>query len=296
MSFGGPEGPEEVRPFLENVVRGRGVPQARLEEAERHYRHFGGASPINARNRVLVAALRARLAAEGLRVYWGNRLWRPYVADVVRQMADDGVGHAFVFVTSAFDSPAGFTRYVEDVERARGALGGRAPVLEVLPPFFDQPLFVEAHAAALREALAADLPAPVRVLFTAHSIPVAMARACPYEAQLRWACSRIAAAASVHDWSLVYQSRSGRPDQAWLEPDVLQGLAAAHAQGVGGVVLSPVGFVTDHMEVLWDLDVEAAAQARELGLGVVRAATVCDRPAFVEMIAGLVTQPAAVSA
>lgn len=285
-----------MRPFLENVVRGRGVPPARLDEAARHYMHFGGRSPINARNRELVAALRKRLAPDGIDVYWGNRLWRPFVGEALREMADAGVERAIAFVTSAFDSPAGFTRYREDLEEARAALGARAPAVEVLPPFFDRPEFVEAHADALRHALGADLAPPVRVLFTAHSIPTAMARACPYEAQLRWACGRIAEAAGVRDWALAFQSRSGRPDEPWLGPDVLESLAAAHAEGVRGVVLSPVGFITDHMEVRWDLDVEAVERARTLALAVVRAATVCERPAFVEMVASLAREAAALHA
>jgi protoporphyrin/coproporphyrin ferrochelatase len=290
VSFGGPEQPDEVRPFLEEVVRGRGVPEARLAEAARHYEHFGGVSPINARNRELVSALQQRLARDdpGFRVYWGNRHSPPRLRDAVAAMAEAGVCRALAFVTSAFDSPAGFTRYLDDLERARAEVGGSAPEVVALPPFFDRPLFVGAQAALLREALDGAASPRARVLFTAHSIPVAMARTCPYEEQLRRACAAVAGEVGVSDWELAYQSRSGSPGLPWLEPDLQEALTRALEAGARTVVVCPIGFVTDHMEVCYDLDVEARAQAQELGLGFVRCATVSRHPDFVEMIAGLV--------
>jgi protoporphyrin/coproporphyrin ferrochelatase len=285
VSFGGPEGPEEVRPFLERVVSGRGVPPERLAEAARHYDRFGGVSPINARNRALVAALRDRLAEPPfrMRAYWGNRYSRPTIEDALRAMRDDGVRHARAFVTSAFDSPAGFSRYQEAIARARAALGVGAPAVEVLPPFWDHPLFESAQEGVLRQGLAAA-QGRTRVVFTAHSIPVAMASVCSYDADLATACERAARACGAADWVLAYQSRSGRPNEAWLGPDVGAALARAASGGIETAVVCPIGFVTDHMEVRYDLDVEAAAQAEALGLGFVRCPTVDRHPAFLEMI------------
>jgi ferrochelatase len=292
VSFGGPEGPDEVRPFLDEVVRGRGVPEARLAEAARHYEHFGGVSPINARNRELVSALQERLARDvpGFRIYWGNRYSSPRLREAVAAMGEDGVCRALAFVTSAFDSPAGFTRYLDDLERARAEVGACAPEVVALPPFFDQPLFVSAQAALLRKALHDAASPRARVLFTAHSIPVAMARTCPYEEQLRWACAAVAGEVGVSAWELAYQSRSGSPGMPWLEPDLQEALTRALESGAQAVVVCPIGFVTDHMEVCYDLDVEARAQAQELGLGFVRCGTVSRHPDFVEMIAALVAE------
>jgi ferrochelatase len=285
VSFGGPEGPEEVRPFLERVTSGRGVPAERIAEAARHYDRFGGVSPINARNRALVATLRDRLAEPpfGMRVYWGNRFSRPTVEDALRAMRADGVGLARAFVTSAFESPAGFGRYRDAIAAARAAIGSGAPVIEVLPAFWDHPLFSSAQAGVLRQGLD-SARGRTRVVFTAHSIPVSMARGCSYDADLATACARTAQAAGGPDWVLAYQSRSGRPGEAWLGPDVGAALARAVSAGVETAVVCPIGFVTDHMEVRYDLDVEAAAQAEALGLGFVRCPTADRHPAYVEMI------------
>jgi ferrochelatase len=291
VSFGGPEGPDEVRPFLERVVTGRGVPPERLEEAARHYDLFGGVSPINARNRALITRLRDRLAEPPFRIpaYWGNRYSRPTLEDAVRAMRRDGLRRALAFVTSAFDSPPGFTRYLEAVARARVAVGPGAPAVVPLPPFWNHPLFEAAQAALLGRSLA-GAHGRTRVVFTAHSIPGAMASRCRYDADLATASARAAGACGVSDWVLAFQSRSGSPGQPWLGPDVRSTLQRAAAAGVDTVVVCPIGFVTDHMEVCYDLDVEAWGEAEELGLDFVRCETVDRHPAFVEMILSMVAE------
>ena len=301
LSFGGPEGPDDVMPFLENVTRGRGIPPERLAAVAEHYHHFGGVSPINEQNRRLLAALRAELAEHGvgLPVYWGNRNWEPYLADTLRQMRDDGVRRALGFATSAFSSYSGCRQYHEDIERARAEVGAGAPEVDKLRHYFNHPGFVEPHADAVRAALA-SLPGPrragARLVFTAHSIPVAMdASSGPegglYSAQLRESARLVAeAAAPGLEWDLVWQSRSGPPQVPWLEPDVNDHLAALADRGVTDVVVSPVGFVSDHLEVVWDLDNEAADTAAELGLGFARAATPGTDPRFVAMIRELAAE------
>ncbi len=290
LSFGGPEGPAEVEPFLNNVVRGRRVPPERLAEVAKHYDHFGGVSPINAQIRALLAALIAELNANGppLAVYWGNRHWHPMLEDAIGQMAEDGIGRAMAFCTSAFGSYPGCRQYREDIERARAAVGGAAPRIDKLRLFYNHPGFIETVAARLEEARAA-IPAEQRstsaTVFTAHSIPSAMAASSPYEGHVREACRLVAERAGLGSWHLAYQSRSGPPSQPWLEPDlrrVLETLAATN--GAGYVTLVPIGFVTDHMEVVYDLDIEAAGLCEELGLGMVRASTVGCHPRFVRMI------------
>jgi protoporphyrin/coproporphyrin ferrochelatase len=297
LGFGGPEGPDDVMPYLENVTRGRGIPRERLEAVAEHYLHFGGVSPINDQNKALVEALRTELAATGtdLPVYWGNRNWAPYVEDVWRQMATDGVEHAYVLATSAYASFSGCRQYHEDVARARVALESdptapAGPTAEKLPHYFDQPGFVRANADALAAALA-ELPAELRdgarLVATAHSIPNAMADVAgpqghAYETELQRAAQLVVdAAAPGRAFDLVWQSRSGPPSVPWLEPDVndhLRGLAEA---GERAVVLFPVGFISDHLEVIWDLDNEAKETAEELGLAFARAATAGTHPAFV---------------
>jgi ferrochelatase len=295
VSFGGPEGMADVSPFLDRVLGGRPVPAARRLEVASHYEHFGGVSPINAQNRALLSALRAELAAHGppLPVYWGNRHWHPFLADTLRAMARDGVRRALAFATSAYSSYPGCRAYLEDIERARDEVGPAAPVVDKLRVFHDHPGFAEANADRLREALAA-LPPPrraaARVAFTAHSIPLAMAAASDYVAQLEETCGLVAAAAGHPAWALVYQSRSGPPGQPWLAPDILDHLAALRSEGVTDVVVAPVGFVSDHMEVRYDLDVEARRRAEELGLGYVRAGTAGTHPAFVRMVRELVLE------
>jgi protoporphyrin/coproporphyrin ferrochelatase len=301
LSFGGPEGPEEVLPFLENVTRGRGVPPERLVEVAEHYQHFGGVSPINGQNRALIEALRAEFDLHGidLPIYWGNRNWHPYVEDTVRAMAADGIRQAAVFVTSAYSSYSSCRQYQDDLAAARAAVGESAPDLFKLRHFFDHPGFIDPQVDAVIVALAAIDPSrrgTTRLLFTAHSIPTAMAaNAGPdgelYVGQLT-AASRLVAdgAAPGVAWDLVFQSRSGPPAVPWLGPDIGEALRALAGDGVSDVIVVPVGFVSDHLEVQWDLDVEAAAVARDLGLGFTRTATPGTDPRFVAMVRELVVE------
>jgi protoporphyrin/coproporphyrin ferrochelatase len=273
ISFGGPEGPDDVMPFLENVTRGRNVPRARLEAVAEHYLAFGGVSPINEQCRELIAALDLPLP-----VYWGNRNWTPYLTDTVRDMTAAGVRRALAFVTSAYRSYSSCRQYLEDIERARAEVGPDAPVIDKIQRFYDHPGFIGPFAENVRAALA-GLPPDAHVVFTAHSIPVAMAElAGPgggrYVAELTRAGELAAEQAGFHGpWSLAYSSRSGPPSQSWLEPDINDHLAALAKDGVTAVAVVPIGFVSDHMEVRHDLDVEAAQTARSLGLAFARAAT-----------------------
>jgi ferrochelatase len=301
LSFGGPEGPDEVMPFLENVTRGRNVPVERLAAVAEHYLHFGGVSPINQQNRDLIAGIRNELGDHGisLPVYWGNRNWHPYVADTVQTMADDGIGHALVFVTSAYSSYSSCRQYQDDLAAARGVVGDDAPQLDKLRHFFDHPGFVEPQVDAVRGAvaeIAASRRETTRLVFTAHSIPVSMAESAGpqghlYVAQLREA-ARLIAEAGAPDlvWDLVFQSRSGSPQTPWLGPDVVDHLRTRAAEGTTDVVVVPVGFVSDHLEVKWDLDVEAAKAARDLRIGFVRTPTPGTDPRFVTMVRELVTE------
>lgn len=289
VSFGGPEGPGEVLPFLRRVTAGRDVPEQRLAAVAEQYRHFGGISPINAQNRALLDALRSRLE---LPVYWGNRNSPPYLADAVRQMADDGVRRALAFVTSAYSSYSGCRQYLEDIAGARGQVGEAAPSIDKLRAFYHHPGFVGPFAEATRRA-AQDLPAAVRgqarVVFTAHSLPLAMARNCAYRQQLDQTCRLVAEAAGLAPgWTLAWNSRSGPPGQPWLEPDVGAELARLASAGVPAAVVVPVGFLSDHMEVVYDLDTVAVPQARSLGMAVTRAST--PHLALVPMIEALVAE------
>ncbi|SFL06383.1 ferrochelatase [Geodermatophilus ruber] len=301
LSFGGPEGPEDVLPFLENVTRGRGIPRERLAAVAEHYHHFGGVSPINDQNKALIAAIEADLAAAGvdLPVYWGNRNWAPYVEDTWRQMAEDGIEHAYVFATSAYASASGCRQYHEDVARARAAFGPGAPTAEKLPHYYDAPGFLRANAEALAAALASlpeDVRDTARLVATAHSIPVAMAEVAgppghAYEAELTVAAQKVVdATVPGRRFDLVWQSRSGPPSMPWLEPDVNDHLRALAAAGERAVVLFPIGFVSDHLEVIWDLDHEARQTAEELGLAFARAGTAGTHPAFVAAVRELVQE------
>ncbi|MGQ0774350.1 MAG: ferrochelatase [Pseudonocardiales bacterium] len=299
LSFGGPESAEQVRPFLENVTRGRGVPPERLDEVAQHYLHFGGVSPINQCNRDLITLIERALAAAGLElpVYFGNRNWHPMVEDTVATMAADGVRTALVFATSAWGGYSGCRQYHEDIARARAAVGSGAPDLVKLRHFFDHPLFVAAWSDALRTAREQVGPA-ARVVFTAHSVPVTADAAAGlvaegghrYSRQVADAARLIAAAAGVDGYDLAWQSRSGPLQVPWLAPDVLDHLDALHAQGVPGVVVAPIGFVSDHLEVVWDLDREARDRAAELGMSFVRVATPGTDARFAEMVVELVTE------
>jgi ferrochelatase len=295
VSFGGPEGPDDVMPFLENVTRGRNVPRERLAEVAHHYERFGGVSPINEQNRALVAALERELVAGGIElpIYLGNRNWHPFLADTLAEMRDAGVERSLAFFTSAFSSYSGCRQYREDLYRAQSAVGPDAPEVLKLRAFYNHPGFIGANADRVSDALGeipAERRAGARVVFSAHSIPSAMAERCRYAEQLAESARLVAAAVGDPAFSVVYQSRSGSPQVPWLAPDVCDHLRELHADGVRDVVLSPLGFVSDHMEVLFDLDVEAAELGAELGLGVVRAGTAGTHPAFVAMIRELVAE------
>lgn len=291
QSFGGPEAPDEVTPFLENVTRGRGIPPERLAEVAEHYHHFGGRSPINDQCRALKAALEE---AVDLPVYWGNRNWHPFLADTLRLMQADGIRRALSFCTSGYAGWSSCRQYREDIARARAEVGPGAPRVEKLRHFFDHPGFIEPMAERTRAALA-EVGEGARLVFVAHSIPRSMAesagpRGHEYEGQLRVAADLVAGAVGHSEHDLAWCSRSGPPHIPWLTPDVGDHLATLKAQGVESAVLVPIGFVSDHMEVVYDLDVEAAERAAEVGITIARAGTVGTHPAFVAMIRELVEE------
>jgi ferrochelatase len=303
LSFGGPEGPEDVLPFLRNVTRGRGIPDERLAAVAEHYQHFGGVSPINEQNRALIQALRDEFRIHGvdLPIYWGNRNWSPYVEDAVRQMRDDGVRRALVLATSATSSYSGCRQYREDMARGRDAAGPGAPELVKLRHYFDHPGYIAAFADNVRQALGtlpAELRESARLVFTAHSIPVAMNEASGpernglYEKQQRETARLVAEAVRGPgaEFDLVWQSRSGPPQVPWLEPDINEHLETLAAQDVPAVVVTPTGFVSDHVEVRWDLDSEARDTASRLGLAFARAGTPGTHPGFVAAIRELVEE------
>ncbi len=295
VSFGGPERREDVIPFLKNVTRGKSVPLERLVAVAEHYYDFGGKSPINDQNRLLQEALRTELSRRGpeLPVYWGNRNWHPFLSDTIRTMADQGVKRAIAFVTSAFSSYSGCRQYRENIEEARSSLGGLAPEIDKVRPFFNHPGFIEAMAHLLSLALdSADTGTgnEVKILYTAHSIPTAMAETCNYVDQLEESARLVSERVGVRDWELVFQSRSGPPSQPWLAPDINDRLRTLHGQGVKQVCVAPIGFLSDHIEVLHDLDAEAAQVAREIGLGFIRTPTVGTDPRFVAGIRDLIAE------
>lgn len=298
VGFGGPERPEDVMPFLENVTRGRNIPRERLLEVAEHYLHFGGVSPINAQVRELIAALRAELDRAGIRlpIYWGNRNWHPMLEDTLVQMASAGCKRSLGVVLAAFSSYSSCRQYREDIERARASAGENAPRVDKVRVFYNHPRFIAANAdrvrAALGEIASADGRSSAHLAFTAHSIPLSMARNCEYERQLMETCRLVAAAVGVppERWRLVYQSRSGRPQDPWLEPDILDHLRDLKQKGVHDVVIHPIGFLSDHMEILFDLDEEARQLADELGLNMVRSGTVGVHPEFVAMLRELIQE------
>jgi ferrochelatase len=288
LSFGGPEKPDDVIPFLENVLRGRNVPRERMLEVAEHYHHFGGRSPINDQNRALISGLAGELERHGPRlpIYWGNRNWHPLLADTLRQMQADGIEKALAFVTSVFSSYSGCRQYIEDIDRARLEVGPGAPRVDKIRSFYNHPLFIEAEAGQVRAAL--DQMPGAQLLFTAHSIPAAMAQTSDYQQQLEESCRLVSEWLGNRAWRLVYQSRSGPPGQPWLEPDigdVLRGMEPG-----SGVVIAPIGFITDHMEVLYDLDTEAHAISSERGIKMARAGTVGGDPKFLAMIRELIAE------
>jgi ferrochelatase len=301
VSFGGPEGPADVMPFLRNVTAGRNVPDSRLEQVAAHYYAFGGVSPINEQCRELLAAIEKDFGAAGvgLPVYWGNRNWSPYLADTVAAMAADGVRRGLAFPTSAYSSYSSCRQYLDDIERARAAVGPAAPRIDKITPYFRQPGFADsftAAAAAAVESLPASVRDDVDLVVTAHSIPAAMAAASgpdggAYPAQLAEVAGVVAGRLGTRrPWRLAYSSRSGPPSQPWLVPDVNDCLAELAAAGSRAVAVVPIGFVSDHMEVRFDLDVEAAQTAQRLGLPFARAQTPGISPPFVGMVTDLVRQ------
>jgi len=298
LSFGGPEGPEQVRPFLENVTRGRNVPPERLDEVAEHYLHFGGVSPINRINLALITQLRAELADHGLDlpVYLGNRNWEPYVEESVATMRDNGIRRAAVFTTSAWSGYSSCTQYVEDIVRARRVTGSDAPELVKLRPYFDHPLFVEMFAdaiAAAADTLPAGLRGDARLVFTAHSVPVTADQRCGpqlYSRQVAYATRLVAAATGYTDYDLTWQSRSGPPQVPWLEPDVADHLTTLATAGTKAVIVCPIGFVADHIEVVWDLDHELRLQADAAGIAFARATTPNADRRFARLAAGLIDE------
>jgi len=291
LSFGGPEEPGDVMPFLENVTRGRGVPRERLESVAEHYHLFGGVSPINQQCRDLKAAIEADFASHGLDlpVYWGNRNWDPFLADTLRRMKADGVRRAAAFVTSAYSGYSCCRQYLEDIDRARAEVEG-APEIDKLRVYFNHPGFVEPVADNLRAAfgrLPAELREDARLVFTAHSVPMAQPGRASYVAELNDVAEVVA---EGRPWSLVYQSRSGPPSTPWLEPDVGDHLEKLRSEGARAAVIAPIGFVSDHMEVKYDLDVEAAELAERIGLRIERAATPGTHPRFVAMVRELLLE------
>jgi len=300
VSFGGPEHPDDVMGFLENVTRGRDVPPQRLATVAERYNRFGGKSPINDLNRSLIAALSVEMRRRDidLAVYWGNRNWAPYIAEATQQMADDGINRALGLVTSAYSGYSGCRQYLDDISIALAATESDL-VIEKLRPYWNHPGFIEANVTNVREALTrldSSPGAAVRLVFTAHSIPVAMAATCDYEVQLRDAAELVAqrlhAAGDIGAaaFDLVFQSRSGSPHVPWLEPEISDHLRVLASQGVGAVVVSPIGFIADHMEVVYDLDIETKLLADQLGMAMVRARTAGTDPAFVSGLIDLVEE------
>ena len=295
VSFGGPEGMDEVMPFLQTVLRGRNVPDTRLREVAHHYELFDGVSPLNQQNRALIAALRVELETSGpnLPIYLGNRNWRPLLSDTLREMKQDGIKRALAFFTSAYSSYSGCRQYREDIQRARAAAGAEAPEVDKLRVFYNHPGFIEPNIENLRrvlEPIPADRRRQVHVAFTAHSIPRVMAVGCAYEAQLGEACHLIVESLGLGNWKLVYQSRSGPPSQPWLEPDILKHLSDLKNQGITDVVIAPIGFISDHLEVRYDLDTEARRHCETIGLNMMRADTVGTHPLFIRMIRELILE------
>ena len=297
LSFGGPEGIDDVMPFLENVTRGRNIPRQRLEEVAEHYAHFGGVSPINLQNRALIAALERELNEHGidLPIYFGNRNWHPLLQDTIEVMRADGVKDTLLFVTSAYSSYSSCRQYREDVAGALETLGLEAHDMrfDKIRVFFNHPGFVEPMAQQVRAALESvpeDRRDAAEIVFTAHSIPVSMAKGCAYERQLHEVSRLVAGLAGTGRYRLAWQSRSGPAHVPWLGPDILDELDQLHEAGVDDVIVVPIGFISDHLEVLFDLDIEAQNRAHELGMNMIRVATVGTDPVFVAMIRELIEE------
>lgn len=297
VSFGGPESREEVIPFLENVLRGKPVPRERMLEVAEHYYHFDGVSPINAQVREFIGALRGELDRSGidLPIYWGNRNWRPMLTDTIRDMTAAGVKRALAFMTSAYSSYSGCRQYRENILAACAEVGPEAPQFDKLRMFYNHPEFIAANVERIQaaaEQIPVDRRGRARLIFTAHSIPLSMANNCQYVRQLEETCRLVA---EELGWpaeltQLVYQSRSGRPQDPWLEPDILDVVRQLKTEEVRDIVLSPIGFLSDHMEVLFDLDYEALHLAQDLGMNLVRAGTVGTHPQVIGMVRELIEE------
>ena len=296
VSFGGPESREEVIPFLETVLRGKNIPRERLLTVAEHYYHFGGKSPINQQTRDLIAAIEVELKSHGLNlpIYWGNRNWHPMLPETLRQMEKDGIRHALAFVTSAYSSYSGWRQYREDIARAQNEVGSGAPAVDKLRAFFNHPGFVEANIERVRDALA-EVPdharENVQIVYTAHSIPVSMANTSDFVRQLQEVRQLVSSAVGSKNDALVYQSRSGSPGQPWLGPDILEYIREIKSKNLASaIVIAPISFVSDHMEVLYDLDIEARQLCDSIGLPMTRAKTVGVHPKFVAMIRELIVE------
>ncbi len=297
IGFGGPEGREDVIPFLENVLRGRNVPRERMLEVAEHYNRFDGVSPINQQVRDVMNALKEELQQQDIQlpVYWGNRNWKPMLAETVQQMKEDGITKALGLVFAAYGSYSSCRQYLEDINKAQNVVGDDAPQIDKIRLFYNHPNFINANSDHLRQAVAQlseDVSEKYHVAFTAHSLPMSMANSCQYVEQLQETCRLVAEKMSLpaDRWKLVYQSRSGRPTDPWLEPDICDHIKSLHQAGINELVIMPIGFLSDHIEVLYDLDEEAAAVATELKMTMVRAATVGLHPDFITMLRLLIEE------
>jgi ferrochelatase len=290
LGFGGPTRRDEVRPFLDNVLRGKPVPRERYEEVVRHYDEAGGSSPFNRLTFAQAESLRLLLSAEGPRlpVYVGMRHWEPYIADTLTEMAHEGRRRAVGVVLAAHRSPPSWEAYLASVDEARGRLGDSAPVVDYVAAWSDHPLLIEALAERTLAAIASVPEARrgrARIVFTAHSIPTGMAERSGYTAGLRRTAGLLAGRLGVKTWSLAFTSRSGNPSDPWLEPDIGDSLRTLQRDGAQDVVVSPIGFLSDHVEVLYDLDIAARRTADGLGIGFFRAGTPGGHPSFIRMLA-----------
>jgi len=297
VGFGGPEKKEDVIPFLENVLRGKNVPHARLLHVAEHYYHFDGVSPINQHARDLIAALKPELERRdvNLPIFWGNRNWHPMLPDTLREMQAGGIQRSLALVLSAYSSYSSCRQYLENIQQARLQVGGQAPVVDKVRGFFNHPGFIAANTARIREALekmTGEQRQGYFLAFTAHSIPLSMAEHCAYQAQLEETARLIATELGLTDgrWGMAYQSRSGRPTDPWLDPDICDYLRQVSGKGIRDVVVHPVGFLSDHMEVIYDLDQEAQEVAAQIGLCMVRSSAVGTHPTFVAMLGELVEE------
>lgn len=294
LSFGGPEGMDDVMPFLANVLRGKNVPESRMREVAHHYELFGGVSPINAQNRKMIKAMQEELARRSidLPIYFGNRNWHPLLPDTLKEMKAAGKTRILTFVTSAYSSYSSCRQYLEDIEKALAETGLTGEMrVDKIEPFWQHPLFLEANVDCVKKALASfDEKEGLHIAFTAHSIPLAMADNCRYASELESLSAQVAEAVGVESHKLVYQSRSGPPTQPWLTPDILDHMREVHEKGVSRLLIHPIGFVSDHMEIIYDLDTEARQLADELGMTMVRSLSSGNSASFAQLMGSLVEE------